>query len=166
MTRLVMVEWSTYDLGKCGVVHCSFAGPILILGNSMVRVAGVMCAKAATISLRYATVRRQGPGTPEPAIINHPSLHTRLLPILSRAYVFLGLAPLIVASFNAMTEKLKEGDASLLAQVHSRTAGLKVLCTSRAIEDLEMGRRSMGGHGFSAHSGLGRMYADYVPSAT
>jgi acyl-CoA oxidase len=46
------------------------------------------------------------------------------------------------------------------------TSGLKVLVSTTGIQDLETARRSMGGHGYSAFAGVGRMYADYVPAAT
>ena len=65
-----------------------------------------------------------------------------------------------------MSNQLPSGDTSLLAEVHATSSGLKVLATTTAIQDLEVARRSMGGHGYSAFSGLGRIYADYVPSAT
>jgi hypothetical protein len=55
--------------------------------------------EAATISLRYATVRRQGEPGPdglERQIISYPSVHQRLLPILSRAYVFIQLGRKLV----------------------------------------------------------------------
>jgi len=41
-----------------------------------------------------------------------------------------------------------------------------VLVSSTGVQDLEVARRSMGGHGYSAFSGLGRLYADYLPSVT
>ena len=65
-----------------------------------------------------------------------------------------------------MAERLKKGDASLLAELHATTAGLKVYVSSTGVQDLETARRSMGGHGYSAFSGLGRLYADYLPSVT
>lgn len=65
-----------------------------------------------------------------------------------------------------MSNRLQKGDASLLAEMHAITSGLKVLVTTTGIQDLEVARRSMGGHGYSAFSGLGRLYADYLPSAT
>ena len=45
-----------------------------------------MPSKAATIAIRYATVRRQGSMGPdglEKQTISYPSVHFRLLPILS-----------------------------------------------------------------------------------
>lgn len=44
------------------------------------------------MAIRYATVRRQGNKGPdglERQIITYPSVHHRLLPILSRAYVYI-----------------------------------------------------------------------------
>jgi len=65
-----------------------------------------------------------------------------------------------------MSSHLQKGDASLLAEMHAITSGLKVLVTTTSIQDVEIARRSMGGHGYSAFSGLGRLYADHLPSAT
>ena len=50
--------------------------------------------KGITIAIRYATVRRQGDPDHrglERQVINYPSTYYRLLPILSRSYVFIGL---------------------------------------------------------------------------
>lgn len=69
-------------------------------------------------------------------------------------------------AFEVMTTRLSQGDTSLLAEVHATTSGLKVLISTSTIQDLEVARRSMGGHGYSAFAGLGRIYADYLPSAT
>ncbi|KAK7028137.1 hypothetical protein VNI00_014952 [Paramarasmius palmivorus] len=55
-----------------------------------------------------------------------------------------------------MSERLAAGDASLLAELHATTTA----------QDLETARRSMGGHGFSAFSGVGQLYAEFVPAAT
>lgn len=65
-----------------------------------------------------------------------------------------------------MASRLASGDTSLLAEMHATTSGLKVLISTIGINDIEVARRSMGGHGYSAFSGLGRLYAEYLPSAT
>lgn len=65
-----------------------------------------------------------------------------------------------------MAQRLSGGDTSLLAELHATTSGLKVLCTTISVQDMESARRSMGGHGYSAFSGVGRIYADMVPSVT
>lgn len=56
---------------------------------------------AITIVIRYATVRRQGNSDQdgsERQIITYPSVYYRLLPILSRAYVFILLGRNLVSS--------------------------------------------------------------------
>jgi acyl-CoA oxidase len=65
-----------------------------------------------------------------------------------------------------MTTRLASGDVSWLGDIHAITSGLKVLVTTTGVQDLETARRSMGGHGYSAFAGLGRLYADYLPSVT
>ena len=69
-------------------------------------------------------------------------------------------------SYSKLSERLVRNDMSLLAGMHAVTSGLKVLVTTTSVEDIEVARRSMGGHGYSAFSGLGLLYANHVPSAT
>ncbi|KJA24892.1 hypothetical protein HYPSUDRAFT_65201 [Hypholoma sublateritium FD-334 SS-4] len=146
----------------------SYGGMLYIRAN-MVTGGGWLIAKAATVSIRYATVRRQGESTSngfEKQIINYPSVYYRLLPILSRAYMFIQLGRTLTKAFNTMAEGLKKGDTSLLAEMHATTSGLKIYVSTSGVQDLETARRSMGGHGYSAFAGLGRLYADYLPSVT
>ncbi|KAM5540990.1 hypothetical protein V8D89_005301 [Ganoderma adspersum] len=136
---------------------------------SMVSSGGWTIARAATIAIRYATVRRQGTKGDdglERQVITYPSVYHRLLPILAHAYVFIVLGRNLTTAFTALLARLSTGDTSLLPSMHATTAGLKVLVSTTAIADLETARRSMGGHGFSAFAGVGRLYADYVPAAT
>ena len=65
-----------------------------------------------------------------------------------------------------MSSRLASGDTSSLAEMHATTSGLKALVTTLGVHDIEVARRSMGGHGYSAFAGLGRLYADYLPSVT
>ncbi|KAG6917134.1 hypothetical protein DXG01_003724 [Tephrocybe rancida] len=146
----------------------SYGGMLYIRAN-MVTSAGWLMAKAATVSLRYSTVRRQGSKDAEgleQQVINYPSVYIRLLPILSHAYVFIQLGRTLLTSFNTMSSRLASGDTSLLAELHATTSGLKVLVSALGVHDLEVARRAMGGHGYSAFAGLGRLYADYLPSVT
>lgn len=53
-----------------------------------------------------------------------------------------------------------------LSDMHIIASGLKVLVTTVAAQDLEVARRAMGGHGYSAYAGLGREYAYVLPSST
>ncbi|KAI1785435.1 peroxisomal oxidase [Ganoderma leucocontextum] len=144
-------------------------GGMLYIRSSMVSSGGWTIARAATIAIRYATVRRQGTKGEdglERQVITYPSVYHRLLPILARAYVFIVLGRNLTTAFTDLLARLSTGDTSLLPSMHATTAGLKVLVSTTAIADLETARRSMGGHGFSAFAGVGRLYADYLPAAT
>ncbi|KAF5349311.1 hypothetical protein D9758_011761 [Tetrapyrgos nigripes] len=144
-------------------------GGMLYIRSGMVTSSGWLIARAAVISIRYGTVRRQGNKRSdglESQVISYPSLYVRLMPILARAYVYIELGRALTRSFNSMSERLAAGDTSLLAELHATTSGLKSLCTAASVADAENARRSMGGHGYSAFSGIGRAYADLVPSVT
>ncbi|KAJ7493615.1 peroxisomal oxidase [Mycena latifolia] len=144
-------------------------GGMLYIRSGMVTTAGWVIAKGATVAIRYATVRRQGEMGPdglERQTISYPSLHVRLIPLLARAQVFIKLGRALSEGFDALARGLSSGDTSKLAEMHVMTSGLKVLVSMTAIQDLETARRSMGGHGYSAFAGVGKMYADYLPAAT
>ncbi|KAF8153565.1 peroxisomal oxidase [Mycena galopus ATCC 62051] len=144
-------------------------GGMLYIRSSMVTTAGWTIAKGATVAIRYATVRRQGeigPDGIERQTITYPSLHVRLVPLIARAYVFVELGRALTKGFDSLARGLSSGDTSQLAEMHIITSGLKVLVSTTGIQDLETARRSMGGHGYSAFAGVGRMYADYLPAAT
>ena len=67
-------------------------------------------AKAATVAIRYGTVRRQGEIGPdgfEKQIISYPSTYYRLLPILSHAYVFIQLGKQLVDKSKAYTQQIQ-----------------------------------------------------------
>ena len=54
----------------------------------------------------------------------------------------------------------------LLADLHATSCGLKALASTTAAEGLEVCRRVCGGHGYSSFSGIGSLYADYLPTTT
>jgi acyl-CoA oxidase len=144
-------------------------GGMLSIRAGMVTTGAWLIAKAATISIRYATVRRQGEVGKdglERQVLTYPPVFHRLLPILSHAYVFFSLGRDLSKAFENMTQRLAQNDMSLISEIHAMTSGLKVLVTTTGIQDLEIARRAMGGHGYSAFSALGKLYAEYVPSAT
>ncbi|KAJ7153025.1 peroxisomal oxidase [Mycena crocata] len=144
-------------------------GGMLYIRSGMVTAAGWLIAKGATVAIRYGTVRRQGELASnglERQTITYPSLNVRLIPLVARAYVFIELGRALTRGFDALARGLSSGDTSQLAEMHVMTSGLKVLVSTTGIQDLETARRSMGGHGYSAFAGLGRMYADYLPAAT
>ncbi|KAI0321360.1 peroxisomal oxidase [Amylostereum chailletii] len=150
--------------------HAKIAyGGMMYIRSGMVTSAGWALAKAATSSIRYATVRRQGNVSPnglEQQVLTYTSTYYRLLPILARAYVFIQLGRQLTHAFAQTAAQLAKGDTSTLAEMHATTSGLKAFVTTATARDIEMARRSMGGHGFSAFAGLGQNYIQYLPNAT
>nr|GAT48801.1 peroxisomal oxidase [Mycena chlorophos] len=144
-------------------------GGMLYIRSGMTTSAGWAIGKAATIAIRYTTVRRQGEiGSDglERQVLSYPSLNVRLVPMVARAYVFIELGRFLSRGFASLAQGLAAGDVSQLAEMHMMTSGLKVLVSTTAIQDIEGARRAMGGHGYSGFSGVGRLYADYLPAAT
>ncbi|KAI6017882.1 acyl-CoA dehydrogenase/oxidase C-terminal [Pisolithus marmoratus] len=146
----------------------SFGG-MMYIRASMVATAGWTIARAITIAVRYTTVRRQGERDEhglERQVIQYPSTYYRLIPMISRAYVFIALGRQTMQELTTITEHSNEGDFTKLPELHAILCGLKVLVTNSAVRDLETARRALGGHGYSAFAGIGRLYADYLPTVT
>ncbi|KAG2052587.1 peroxisomal oxidase [Suillus hirtellus] len=144
-------------------------GGMMYIRATMIPSAGWTIAKAVTVAIRYTTVRRQGELDAkglERQVLTYPSTYYRLLPILSRAFVFIELGRYTIKALTQMQERLASRDTSLLPEMHALLCGLKVFVTTQGIIDIETARRSMGGHGYSAFAGLGRLYIEYLPSAT
>jgi hypothetical protein len=65
-----------------------------------------------------------------------------------------------------MSTQLAAGETTLLAETHAISSGLKTYVSSNVVEGVETVRRAMGGHGFLASTGIGRIYATELPSTT
>ncbi|KAG2065368.1 hypothetical protein BDR04DRAFT_1145422 [Suillus decipiens] len=131
------------------------------INSSMIPAAGWTIAKAATVAILYTTVRREGEPDAkglERQVLTYPSTYYRLMPILSRAFVFIELGRHTMKALTKMQQRLANRDTSLLPEMHALLCGLKVFVTTNGIIDIETARRSMGGHGYSAFAGLGTFY--------
>ncbi|GAA5893105.1 hypothetical protein JCM5296_003074 [Sporobolomyces johnsonii] len=155
-------------------------GALLQGRTAMVADAANVSKKALTIALRYAAVRRQfkvGSNELETQLLDYPIHQRRLLPLLSQA-VAMGFTSLRMTSlFESMTEQLEsfgpDSDEAetkdvleKLQETHATSAGLKAFCTWNALDCIERCRASLGGHGYSAYSGLPSMYNDQAVQCT
>ena len=61
---------------------------------------------------------------------------------------------------------LKTGNTSQLEDLHLQTVGAKVYSTEITGHGIETCRIACGGHGYSALSGFGRMYANAINAVT
>ncbi|CEQ41721.1 SPOSA6832_03472, partial [Sporobolomyces salmonicolor] len=153
----------------------SYGGMIFIRAQ-MIGSLSWRLAKAATISLRYLHMRRQfadpelkagepGYGIERP-VITYPGVYRRVIPVLARTIVFITAGKDMANLYHSMSSQLSSGSTTLLAETHAVSSGLKTYVSTSVVEGIETVRRAMGGHGFLAASGVGRIYASELPSAT
>ncbi|KAF7732469.1 hypothetical protein EC973_003214 [Apophysomyces ossiformis] len=154
-------------------VHAKLSyGSMVKLRVGIVIDAGWTLAKAAAIATRYSTVRRQFTDPADPSselerqVITYSSVQHRLFPLLSTAYALIISSHDLNAQFNDFQKQLAQEDTHLLPEIHATSCALKSWSTRRSTDGIEECRKAMGGHGFSAFSGLSQLFADFVPSNT
>ncbi|KAF9152579.1 fatty-acyl coenzyme A oxidase, partial [Mortierella sp. AD010] len=152
----------------------------LIQGRvAMVVDSGNIAKKAVTIAGRYAAVRRQFQSNPhdvqETKLIDYAIHQYRLMPILAMAYAFHFTGVETQKLYDELMDKLEStqpDDASLqntletLKETHATSAGLKAFCTWSTLSAIEACRQTLGGHGYSAYTGLATTYNDFAVHCT
>lgn len=141
-------------------------GKLLIRGTmTLVRVglceiAAHHASRASLIAIRYAMVRRQGSSLPsnpsiERQIIDYPGVQQRLFTAIASSYALTFAARYMRSIYNELQSQLQQnGDSPLLRIVHGYTSVLKPVMTTESYNVIWRCRKSMGGLGFSAASGL------------
>lgn len=141
------------------------SGKILIRGSmTLVRVglaeiAAHHAARASLIAIRYAIVRRQGSSrnalSMEPQVIDCASVQQRLFTAVASSYALTFAARRMRSIYNQLQDDLQQkGNSLLISIVHSYTSVLKAVMTNESYNVIWRCRKSMGGHGYSAASGL------------
>ncbi|KAJ2455419.1 fatty-acyl coenzyme A oxidase [Coemansia sp. RSA 2336] len=153
----------------------------LIQGRvSMVSDSANVAKRALTIATRYASVRRQfsdgTPGAPETKLIDYPIHQHRLLPLMAQTFAMVFAAREMTASYQNLMSQLNElgdskgadADAAIknLKETHATSAGLKAFCTWMCLNIIDQCRQSLGGHGYSAYTGLSQAYSDFAVHCT
>lgn len=143
-------------------------GKLLIRGTmTLVRVglceiAAHHAARATLIAIRYALVRRQGSAKEagigdalERQIIDYPGVQQRLFTAIASSYALTFAARQMRSIYNQLQSELHQsGKSDLLGIVHGYTSVLKAVMTNEGYGVVWRCRKSMGGLGFSAASGL------------
>ncbi|RGP71357.1 acyl- oxidase [Fusarium longipes] len=168
-------------------------GTLTFIRSSIVFQSGSVLARGVTIATRYCAVRRQfqdrdadAGDTGENQVLNYTMVQHRLLPLLASAYALHFTGRAMINLYNANQKRMAQGrdarDANStkrapgpeelnpgsdhLADLHAISCSLKAFASTTAAEGLEVCRRACGGHGYSAFSGIGSWYADYLPTVT
>ncbi|ESN97746.1 hypothetical protein HELRODRAFT_114129 [Helobdella robusta] len=131
--------------------------------------AGQGLAQAVTIAARYSCVRRQSeyaPGQEEPHIIEYQAQQHILFTELAASYIFYIAGNKLRELYFTMNYDIQKGDLSDLPELHALSAGLKALTLDEAVVGIERCRLICGGHGYSAASGIPKIYTEVVAACT
>ena len=149
-------------------------GSLTFVRAQIIMHARLILARAATIAVRYTSIRRQfadrdakSSNAPEQAVLNYPTVQIRILPLLATTFAlhYTGEA-MFKLYYGTRASIEKSGDFSKLAEMHATSSGLKSLCTMLAADGIETCRRAMGGHGFGGGSGIIPLNNDYLSKPT
>lgn len=140
-----------------------------------------ICARFITIATRYAVGRRQfkGDGSKgeETQLIDYPLHQRRLMPILALTYVAALATDRLEKQHESVVEELEaavqRNDEKAIHKSLADTkslfvdsASLKSTLTWLAEQSITESRQACGGLGYSAYSGFGKSYADWVVQCT
>ncbi|EPQ25666.1 uncharacterized protein PFL1_06738 [Pseudozyma flocculosa PF-1] len=135
-------------------------GTMTLVRVGLCEIASHHLARACTIAVRYAVVRRQGssstPGSQlEPKILDYSGVQQRVLTAVASAYALTFASQHLRGIYERMMSELEaKGSSPLLPIVHGYSSVLKAAVTNESLAAIERCRRSMGGHGFSQASGF------------
>jgi len=145
-------------------------GSMITLRVAVVNTESWNLARSTTIAIRYTNVRRQfsaTAGDKEDQVISYSSVKFRLFPLLGVTFAYIFAARgLGMGYMQMMTDLNTRGESSRLAEVHALSSGLKACSTWDCLAGIEECRKACGGHGFSAYSGIGHIWANGVASQT
>jgi len=141
-------------------------------------------AKASTIAIRYACVRRQGfkdttiddpmgSNVGENVVMDYKVHQYRTFKALALAYCFLWSSRYVTAYLGRIqntvtmgTDKERDAAAEELPELHATLCGLKVWSTLWAHTSIEDCRKACGGQGYLRSSGVCDLTAEFAEPAT
>jgi acyl-CoA oxidase len=158
----------------------SVYGTMTWVRSTIVWQSGGVLARGVTIAIRYCAVRRQFQDKDatdlegETQVLDYTMVSYRLLTLLASAFALHFSGKLMMDMYQngqaqLSDDKSEEGQksaASVMADLHVTSCGLKSLASTTSADGLEAARRACGGHGYSNFSGIGSFLADYLPNVT
>ncbi|KAK2743235.1 hypothetical protein FQN57_004924 [Myotisia sp. PD_48] len=145
-------------------------GSMVVVRAIMAEITGYDLLKAVAVAYHYTNFRKQfwrKGEVQETTVFNYASVKYRLLPLLAKGAALTLVGQNIKRAYDRYAkEVLKTGDHSELENLHLQTVGAKVYATEITAQGVETCRIACGGHGYSALSGFGRMYAHTVNAVT
>lgn len=128
---------------------------------SILRDQAAFLSKAATIAMRYSTVRRQSPidpNLPEPKIIEHITQQMKIFPAIAKTVVFKLTADNLFKMYYEVSAEVEKGVLDRLPELHAISCCLKSVCTNESTQTVQTLRLACGGHGYLNSSGFNDIY--------
>ncbi|KIX93956.1 uncharacterized protein Z520_10293 [Fonsecaea multimorphosa CBS 102226] len=145
-------------------------GSMVTVRALMAEITGWDLLKAVAVAYHYTTFRKQfskSRDRSETPVFDYASVRYRLLPLLAKATALVVVGQAIKRAYDDYTANyLRTDDTSQLEDLHLQTVGAKVYSTEITGYGVETCRVACGGHGYSALSGFGRMYANSINAVT
>lgn len=116
---------------------------VLLEGRiQILKFSGYYLSKALTIAIRYAVVRTQfkdkSGSDKERQLIDYQTHQNRLFPLVAQSIAMLFTANELDLLVEKMTKQVKEGDTTLVKEVHGIISGLKAFYTWMAVDGMEV----------------------------
>ncbi|TNV82173.1 hypothetical protein FGO68_gene6753 [Halteria grandinella] len=134
------------------------------------RFASQQLSQGLTIAARYAVVRRQfstlDASKEERKLLEYQTHMFKFGPLLAYIMVMNITSKYLIQEYETLEEELMQKKFDRLDIMHHLSAGYKAAFSKIAYEGIDTCRQACGGVGFSAHSGLPSLQADYAPNTT
>ena len=145
-------------------------GSMVTVRALMAEITGWDLLRAVAVAYHYTNFRKQfwgKDGKEETTVFQYASVKQRLLPLLAQGTALVLVGQNIKRAFEEYSQNyIKTGDTTQLEDLHLQTVGAKVYSTEITGRGVETCRIACGGHGYSALSGFGRMYANTINAVT
>jgi acyl-CoA oxidase len=129
---------------------------------------GNQYAKIAIIATRYSLLRRQFKDEKgeEIPILNYQTQQTKVLSRIGEVYACIATAKAIKELSDFVYSEAKEGRFTRLNEAHTLTSAAKAYLSCEVQNNIEVARRSAGGHGFHLYSGMIGVQQELSPIVT
>ncbi|CAH2102902.1 unnamed protein product [Euphydryas editha] len=142
-------------------------GTMVYVRVTIVNSASTYLARAVTIAIRYAAIRRQSQlknGEPEPQILDYVTQQHKLIIAIATTHAYHFTVRWLWDLYVKVNKELGRGQLDNLPELHSLACALKVVSSTDCTALIEKCRLACGGHGYMLSSCLPSLYG--VSTAT
>ncbi|KAJ2493662.1 hypothetical protein IWW37_000293 [Coemansia sp. RSA 2050] len=142
-------------------------GTMVYVRTQIVRNMSQVLAKATTVAVRYAAVRRQFKSESsalESPVLDYSMVQYRLIPLIAQNYAMFATSQAFLAHYQRSMDEMDRGNFAPLKELHATACGLKRWTSDVGVAGIDTCRHVCGGHGFSQFSGLNEFYGNAYPN--